>query len=155
MINWIAGQPLAKKFKALVSHDGIYDNLNLMSGDITFSLKYDMGSSIDEQSNIKNWDKFSPSRFTYNWTQPMLIIHSDGDYRCPITEGLAAFNTCQLRQIESRFLNFPDENHFVLGRENSLHWNNTVIGWCNRFTNNDGITLKPPVSEPWISDTGI
>ena len=63
----------------------------------------------------------------------MLFIHSDKDYRCPITEGLAAFNVCQGRGVESKFLNFPDENHFVQGRENSLRWYQVVLGWCDRW----------------------
>lgn len=63
----------------------------------------------------------------------MLVIHSDKDYRCPITEGLAAFYVCQAKGIESQFLTFEDENHFVLGRENSLVWHQKVLEWCDRF----------------------
>ena len=63
----------------------------------------------------------------------MLFIHSDLDYRCPITDGLAAFNVCQGRGIESKFLNFPDEGHWVSGRENSLRWHRVVMGWCDRW----------------------
>ena len=39
------------------------------------------------------------------------IIHSELDYRLPITEGLAAFNTLQQKGVPSRLLMFPDENH--------------------------------------------
>ena len=68
----------------------------------------------------------------------MLIIHSDNDYRCPITEGLAVHNVCQMKGIPSRFLNFPDENHFVSKRENSLQWYHSVLGWCNKYADNYG-----------------
>ena len=63
----------------------------------------------------------------------MLFIHSDLDYRCPIGDGLAAFNVCQGRGIESKFLNFPDEGHWVVKRENSLRWLRVVVGWCDRW----------------------
>lgn len=39
------------------------------------------------------------------------IIHSELDYRLPVTEGLAAFNVLQSRGVPSRLLTFPDENH--------------------------------------------
>lgn len=39
------------------------------------------------------------------------IIHSELDYRLPVTEGLAAFNVLQSRGVPSKLLVFPDENH--------------------------------------------
>lgn len=39
------------------------------------------------------------------------MIHSELDYRLPITEGLATFNVLQTRGVPSRLLMFPDENH--------------------------------------------
>jgi dipeptidyl aminopeptidase/acylaminoacyl peptidase len=39
------------------------------------------------------------------------VIHSELDYRLPITEGLATFNVLQTKGIPSRLLMFPDENH--------------------------------------------
>ena len=38
-------------------------------------------------------------------------IHSELDYRLPITEGLAAFNVLQAKKVPSKLLVFPDENH--------------------------------------------
>ena len=82
-----------------------------------------------------------------NWNTPMLIIHSDTDYRCPITEGLAAFNVCQMRGVPSRFLNFPDENHFVLKKPNSLQWYHSVLGWINHYAGVEGtVELKPALT---------
>ena len=63
----------------------------------------------------------------------MLVIHSEKDYRLPISEGLAAFNVLQMRGIDSKFLTFPDENHFVLNQENSLVWNTVVLNWINKY----------------------
>lgn len=129
--NRIAGQPLSKCFRALICHDGIFSLPNLFSSDATSTLPNDFRGPL--WSHQSEYDKYDPSRHTANWTTPMLFIHSDKDYRCPITEGLAAFNVCQGRGIESKFLNFPEENHFVLGRENSLRWHQVVLGWCDRW----------------------
>ncbi|MCJ1439345.1 hypothetical protein MMC27_008737 [Xylographa pallens] len=147
MINWIAGQPLAKKFRTLVSHDGCFSMYNMLSSDIATPLPTDMGGTLWKDKAI--WDRSDPAQHTQNWTQPMLFIHSDLDYRCPVTEGLAPFAVCQQRGIESRFLNFPDENHFVLKHENSLKWHRTVLGWINKYVGVEGgVVLEPPVSEP-------
>lgn len=48
----------------------------------------------------------------------MLVIHSDGDYRCPISDGIAAFHALKALGTPARFVNFPDENHWVLKEEN-------------------------------------
>lgn len=39
------------------------------------------------------------------------VIHSELDYRLPISEGLAMFNVLQARNIPSKLVMFPDENH--------------------------------------------
>lgn len=131
--------------KALFSHDGVFTMTNMLSSDIPQILDLDVGKHLWEDPEL--WNKYAPSSYTQNWKTPMLVIHSDGDYRCPITEGLAVFNVCQMKGIESRFLNFPDENHFVTKRENSLQWYNTVLGWCNKYAGvKDGIQLKPALT---------
>ncbi|CAF9943394.1 MAG: hypothetical protein ALECFALPRED_000266 [Alectoria fallacina] len=131
MVNWIAGQPLAKKFKALVCHDGIFSLPNMLASDEISSLWLNFGGTLWE--NPDAWKKWDPSRHTARWDTPMLVIHSEWDFRCPITEGLAAFGVCQAKGVESKFLSFQDEGHWVLGRENSLRWHRTVTGWCDRF----------------------
>lgn len=149
MANWIAGQPLAKRFKTLISHDGIFSNYSMLASDVPIMLKEDLGGLPWNPKAKELWDKFDPAQFTENWSTPMLIIHSDNDFRCPISEGLAAYNVCQMKGIPSRFLNFPDENHFVLGRENSLRWYKTVLGWANKYADVEGgVKLEDPVTEP-------
>ena len=42
-------------------------------------------------------------------------------------------NVLQARGIDSRFLTFPDENHWVLAPENSLVWHKVVLNWINKY----------------------
>jgi dipeptidyl aminopeptidase/acylaminoacyl peptidase len=49
------------------------------------------------------------------------------------TQGLSSFNALQRRGIPSRFLYFPDENHWILKPANSILWHETVIGWLDRW----------------------
>ena len=146
MMNWIAGQPLAKRLKTIVCHDGIFSIVGMLGSDLPSFLHQSQGGNLwdDEEA----WRKYDPAAFTHNWTTPMLVIHSDKDFRCPITQGLSTFNVCRGRGLHSRFLNFPDENHWVLGRENSLKWHRTVLGWLNKYCNvKGGIILDSPPGE--------
>lgn len=107
MMNWMQGHPLAKEFKALVCHDGVFSMANQMSSDEQYFPNHDLGGPY--WKNEATWEKWNPARFTSNWSTPMLVIHNELDYRLPISEGLAMFNVLQEKGIESRFLTFPDE----------------------------------------------
>jgi dipeptidyl aminopeptidase/acylaminoacyl peptidase len=72
MINWIAGQPLAKRLKALVCHDGIFSLTSHHAGDIAGERKYDYGGQIWECP--EKWERYDPCRYTKNWTTPMLVV---------------------------------------------------------------------------------
>ena len=131
MMNWIQGHALGRELKALVCHDGVFSMSNQMSSDEQYFPNHDLGGPVWEARDM--WDRWDPSRHTGNWSTPELVIHNELDYRLPISEGLAAFNVLQERGVESRFLMFPDENHFVLKEENSLVWHTVVLNWINRF----------------------
>lgn len=81
----------------------------------------------------------------------MLIIHSDLDYRLPVAEGISLFNILQERGVPSRFLNFPDESHWVVSQENSLVWHQQVLGWINKYS---GIEASNPEAVK-LSDTVV
>ena len=71
------------------------------------------------------------------WNTPHLIIHGSRDYRIPITECISAFTTLQIRGIPSRFLHFPDENHWVLKPSNSIKWYEEILGWLDKYLDNE------------------
>ncbi|KAK3366453.1 Alpha/Beta hydrolase protein [Podospora didyma] len=118
MINWIQGHPLGRKFKALVCHDGVFSTLNQWSTEELFFPIHDFEGTIYE--NREGYARWDPAQFVNEWATHQLIIHSELDYRLPITEGLSPFNILQSKGIPSKLLMFPDENHWVLKPENSL-----------------------------------
>jgi acylaminoacyl-peptidase len=69
-----------------------------------------------------------------DWTKPLLVIHDGRDYRLSIEQGLGAFNALQRKGVPSRFLTFPDENHWVLKPKNSVMWHETVLDWLGQWT---------------------
>jgi len=132
MVNYIQGNDLGRKFKALVTHDGVFSTLTQYSSEELFFPNHDFGGTIWD--NREGYEKWDPAKYLKNWATPHLIIHNELDYRLPISEGLAPFNVLQSKGIPSRFLTFPDENHFVLKPENSLLWHKEVLGWINKYS---------------------
>ncbi|KAG9240364.1 dipeptidyl-peptidase-like protein V precursor [Calycina marina] len=132
MMNWIQGNPLGRKFKALVTHDGVFSTLNQYSSEELFFPHHDFGGTLFD--NREGYEKWDPAQHINNWATPHLIIHNELDYRLPVTEGLSAFNILQLKGVDSRLLTFPDENHWVLKPENSLVWHREVLGWLNKYS---------------------
>ena len=80
--------------------------------------------------NFKNLERYNPARHDLlaNWKTPMLVIHSDLDYRCIMTDGLAAFGVCQALGTPSKLLNFPDEVNPVNGLGESIANKDRAIG---------------------------
>jgi dipeptidyl aminopeptidase/acylaminoacyl peptidase len=62
----------------------------------------------------------------------MLVVQGDLDYRIPTAQGLSTFSALQRQGVESQFLMFPDENHWVLKPANSLQWHHTVTAWLDK-----------------------
>ncbi|TLD29355.1 hypothetical protein PspLS_03774 [Pyricularia sp. CBS 133598] len=145
MINWIQGHPLGRKFKALVCHDGVFSTLNQYASEELFFPLHDFGGTLWE--NREGYEKWDPAKFTGEWATPQLIIHNELDYRLTIGEGLSAFNVLQSRGVPSRFLMFPDENHWVLKPENSLLWHQEVLGWINKYSGVDDSGLAEKAAD--------
>jgi dipeptidyl aminopeptidase/acylaminoacyl peptidase len=130
MIDWIEGHNSDPRFqfKALVSHDGVF-NLTSMYGATEELWFPEWEFKGTPWTNPEMYARFSPHMFVKNFKTPMLIIHSEKDYRVPVTEGLQLFTALQRQGVESKLLYFPDENHWVLKPLNSELWYNTVLEW--------------------------
>ena len=72
-------------------------------------------------------------------------MHNTLDYRLPESDGIALFNILQTKGVPSRFLNFPDENHWVLNQENSLFWHTEIFNWINHYSGIGGDLDDVPV----------
>jgi len=130
MVNWIAGV-WQKPWKCLVSHDGVFDQraMGYATEELWFTEWEQGGTPYDVP---KNYEQFNPVNHVKDWSVPMLVIHGQLDYRIPAEQGIAVFTALQRRGIESKFLYFPDENHWVLKPQNSVQWHDTVNGWLKQ-----------------------
>jgi dipeptidyl aminopeptidase/acylaminoacyl peptidase len=134
MINWIEGHNNDPRFrfKVLVSHDGVY-NLESMYGATEELWFTDWEFKGTPWTNPMMYARWSPNKFVKNFKTPILIIHSELDYRVPFGEGLQLFTAAQRMGVDSKLLVFPDEGHWVLKPQNSQLWYHTVLDWMDKY----------------------
>jgi acylaminoacyl-peptidase len=132
MMNWIAGN-WNEPFKCIVSHAGIFDTrgMGFMTEELWFSEWENGGTPWDA---AENYEKYNPLNHVKDWKKPMLVIAGQLDYRVPYSQSLSMFNALQRREIPSRLLVFPNENHWVLKPANSIQWHREVEKWLGQWT---------------------
>ena len=135
MMNWIEGN-WPDRFKCIVQHDGVFDARAMAyeTEELWFDEWEHGGKAYFEDPDA--YEKWNPVNFVDKWQTPQLVITSEKDFRIPYTQGLAAFTALQRRNIPSKLLIFPDENHWVLKPKNSLQWYQNVLGWMDKWTGN-------------------
>jgi dipeptidyl aminopeptidase/acylaminoacyl peptidase len=138
MMNWIEGQ-WPDRFKCLVQHDGVFDARAMAyeTEELWFD-EWEHGGPYFERP--EEYEKWNPVNHVAKWKTPMLVVHGEQDFRIPYTQGLAAFTALQRREIPSRLLIFPNENHWVLKPRNSIQWYGEVFGWLDKWTKRGGGT---------------
>ncbi len=130
MINWIAGH--TDRFNALVSHAGVF-NLESMYGtteELWFT-EWEYGGTPWEKREV--YHKWSPHRYIHNCRTPTLVVHGAYDFRVPEEQAFQLFTSLQRLGVESKFLYFPDETHFVAKPLNSKLWWSTVLDWFKKY----------------------
>lgn len=129
-VYWLAGNH-NKRFKTFIAHCGMF---NLESWYSTTEELFFANHDIEGPywKNYKSYS-FSPHKFVGKWDTPMLVIHGGKDFRIPYTEGMQAFNIAQIQGIPSRFLFFPDEDHFVTKPQNAMLWQREFLGWLDKW----------------------
>ena len=97
---------------------------------LCFIVEFEFGLPWENEDEYK---KVSPASYVSEWNTPTLVIHGGKDFRVPETEGIATFTALQRRGVKSKFLYFPDENHWVLKPMNSIKWHNAIFSWLKDF----------------------
>jgi dipeptidyl aminopeptidase/acylaminoacyl peptidase len=134
MMNWFAVQ--TGKFKAIVCHCGVwnFDSMYSTTDEVWFD-EWEHGGP-PWGNNRESYEKHSPHRYAQNlgkFKTPFLLIQNDLDFRCPVGQGIELFTALQRQGVPSRFINFPDEGHWVLKPANSKRWHEEVFAWIKKY----------------------
>lgn len=136
MTNWVIGH--SKDFKAAIT-DRCVSNWISMVGTADFPMnknEYFGGTAYGPISKIEPLWKQSPMSAFDKVEAPTLIIHSEGDLRCPIEQGDQVFAALQARGIESRFVRYPANTSHGLSRNGPMdmrqHRLGEILAWWKK-----------------------
>ncbi|MFA5418972.1 MAG: S9 family peptidase [Bacteroidales bacterium] len=124
------------RFKAFIAHDGIFnEEAQYLETEEMWFENWDKGGPYWDKNNKIAQESYaqSPHKFVDKWDTPILVIHSEKDYRVVFTQGMTAFNAAILRDVPAEFLYFPDENHWILKPQNGILWQRTFFHWLDKW----------------------
>jgi acylaminoacyl-peptidase len=109
MTNWIIGHTNA--FKVAVTMRSVVNMLSFFSSDFGFALAREFKGPWWEKKNFKFYWDMSPLKYVTKMRTPLLIIHSEQDHRCPISQGEELFVALKELKREVEMVRFPLEPH--------------------------------------------
>ncbi|MBI4553530.1 MAG: S9 family peptidase [Candidatus Latescibacteria bacterium] len=135
MTNWIVGH--TGRFRAAVTQRSVV-NLHSMAGTCDFPLLQDK-----EYFDANAWDapgeflRQSPLTYAAHIRTPLLILHSEGDLRCPIEQAEQLFTALSVLKREVTFVRYPREANHGLSRSGPpdlrLDRLERIVGWMEQY----------------------
>ncbi|MEO8588804.1 MAG: S9 family peptidase [Flavobacteriales bacterium] len=146
MAAWAEGH--TDRFACIIDHAGVNDFITQYGADVTqYGFTQVLGGTPWE--NPEGMQKNNPVTYAKNFKTPMLILHGELDYRVPYVNGTALYAILQAMGVPSRLVIYPNENHWILSPQNSIHWNWEVQSWLARY-----IGGKPTLERPVFESAG-
>ena len=133
-VYWLAGHH-ENRFKAFIAHNGMFnlDQQYLETEEMWF-VNWDLGGPYwSKDPKVQKSYANSPHRFVTKWNTPLLVIHSEFDFRIVASQGMAAYNAALNLDIPARYLYFPDETHWVLRPQNGILWQRNFFDWLDKW----------------------
>jgi len=140
MTAWLVGH--TDRFAAAVATRGCYNFSSFYgTSDIgpTFG-DYILGGPVYERSEL--YHERSPLTYAPRMRTPLLLIHNEGDLRCPMEQAEQLFvRLRRLGKVETELIRFPEESHGLSrsGRpDRRVERLERIVGWFDRFLTSDG-----------------
>lgn len=118
------------RFKTFIAHDGLFDMTSWYgTTEELFFANWDLGGPYWKNPQPKAYTEFNPIKKVAQWNKPIMIIQGGIDFRVPYEQGQEAFQAAKLKGLKTKFLYFPNENHWVLHPQNGLVWQREFFDW--------------------------
>ncbi|HEX3088197.1 MAG TPA: S9 family peptidase [Ilumatobacteraceae bacterium] len=119
MATWLAGCH-GERFKAICSERAVNNMITEeFTSDIATVFRTEVGPNpIDAPEEYVN---ISPIRFVRDINVPVLILHSEQDFRCPISQAEELFTAMRLLGKDVTFYRFPGEGHELSRSGSPIH----------------------------------
>ena len=134
MTNWIVSH--TDRFAAAATQRSISNWISFYgTSDIGYYFASDQTDANPYEKLEEMWEQ-SPLKHAQNIDTPLLFIHSDKDYRCPIEQAMQLYTVVKEKGVDTRFVWFKDENHDLSrtgrpkGRIKRLE---EITAWMNHY----------------------
>lgn len=128
LATWILGH--TDRFACIINHAGASSAYGQFGSDLPFAFDKALGGA--PWAGVEGMERNNPMRYADRFRTPTLVIHGELDYRVPYGQALEVYAALQARAVPSRLVLFPDENHWVLTPQNSIHWYWEYHDWLAR-----------------------
>ncbi len=109
-----------ERFKAICSERAVNNLLTEeWSSDIASAFRTEHG--VDPVEDPAEYLRMSPSEMARDIHVPMLLIHSEEDWRCPINQAEELWVTLKMLGRDVTFYRFPGENHELSRNGSPVH----------------------------------
>lgn len=134
MTVWIIGH--TNRFKAAVTQRCVSNFISMWgSSDMNWVFQQTLGNNQPFTDLQKYWDH-SPIKYIGNAHTPTLVLHNEGDLRCPIEQGEQVFVALKSLGVASEMVRFPDEFHGLsrTGRtDRRIARLNHIVRWFEKY----------------------
>jgi dipeptidyl aminopeptidase/acylaminoacyl peptidase len=108
MTNWAIGH--TRRFKCAITQRSVVDIASFYgSSDMGWDFEQEFGGHPWE--NIERYWRTSPLAFVERIRTPLLILHSDEDHRCPVSQAEELFVALRLLDRDVEMVRFVGESH--------------------------------------------
>ena len=133
MTNWIVGH--SDRFKAAVTQRSISNWISFFGvSDIGYYFSdWQIGADMTDVDKL--W-QHSPLKYAKNVQTPLLILHSENDYRCPIEQSEQLYVTLKSMGKRTEFVRFPEADHNLsrTGKPNLRFVRlEQITGWMEKY----------------------
>lgn len=135
MTNWIIGH--TNRFACAATQRSIANWLSFYgTSDIgSYFAKDQIDADLYDNAEKLWWH--SPLKYAGNVSTPTLFIHSNEDYRCPVSEGMQLYTALVNRGVPARMCYFKGENHELSRSGKPLHRERRlkeITEWIQKYT---------------------
>ncbi|MEE2638965.1 MAG: S9 family peptidase [Acidobacteriota bacterium] len=132
MTNWTIGH--TDRFAAAVTGAGIVNWVSdYGTADIPRTKESEFFGPPWEPRGREHLERQSPIYYAGNVTTPTLFVHGEADHRVPIEEGEQMYTALKKRNVDARFIRYPDMAHGGWTPWNMVHRYHHQLEWWQRY----------------------
>jgi dipeptidyl aminopeptidase/acylaminoacyl peptidase len=119
MATWLAGLH-GERFRGICSERAV-NNLAALETNSDIATRFSLQFGVSHLDDPEFYAMRSPIRLVDRITTPMLLLHSENDERCPISQAEELWVALRLRDVPVDFYRFPGEHHELSRSGSPVH----------------------------------